>query len=597
MPARDYQILAAQSIWDYFGKHTGNPLVLMPTGTGKSHVIAEFLQSVLYHFPRQRIQVLTHVKELIQQNYNKLVEAWPNAPAGIYSAGLGQKDIHNAIVFGGIASVAKKAHAFGHVDLLIIDEAHLVNPTEETMYNKYISALKATNPHLKVIGLTATGFRLGHGKITDGGLFTDVCFDMTSIEAFNWLIAQGYLLPLVPKPAQTQLDVSGVHMRGGEFIAGELQNAVDKHDITVRALEEACVRGVTRHKWLIFAAGVEHAIHIAEILNDMGITAAAVHSKMPDGERDRILADHKAGKIRAIANNNILTTGYDDPEIDMILVLRPTASSVLWVQMLGRGTRPVFSPGYDLGTQSGRLAAIAASQKQNCLVLDYAGNTRRLGPINDPLIPRKKGEKGGPAPVKLCDNCDTYNHASARVCFFCGAEFTFAVKIKNEASTAALIKGDLPVVETFAVDQLTYQRYERPGKPPMIRVSYYCGLRKFDEYVCLEHTNFAGKKARDWWRKRSTMGPPETVDIGLQYADRLRAPTHIRVWANKTYPEIMDADFTGTAFGTQQVTTPPPEVSVQGVPRATVVHQGVPDPDSDITLGGEAVLDTDDIPF
>jgi DNA repair protein RadD len=594
MPARDYQLWAAQSIWNYFAKHNGNPLILMPTASGKSHVIAEFLQSVLLHYPTQRIQCLTHVKELIGQNYSKLLAAWPNAPAGIYSAGLNRKDIFQPIIFGGIASVAKKAALFGHVDLVIIDEAHLVNPTEETMYNKYIAALKTINPYLKVIGLTATGYRLGHGRITDGGLFTDVCFDMTSIQAFNWLIEQGYLVPLIPKPTKVELDVSGVHMRGGEYIAGELQNAVDKHDITIRALDEALARGKDRRKWLIFAAGVDHALHIAEQLNRMGVPAGAVHSKMSNAERDKILSDHKAGRIRAIANNNILTTGYDDPEIDLILCLRPTASTVLWVQMMGRGTRTVFAPGYDLSTQQGRLAAIAAGPKQNCLVLDYAGNTRKLGPINDPVIPRKKGEgSGGLAPVKLCDACDTYNHASVRFCIFCGKEFSFAVKIKQEASTAAIIKGDLPQVATFKVDQITYQRYERPGKPPMIRVSYYSGLRRFDEYVCLEHINFAGKKARDWWRKRSVLGPPETVDLGLQYADRLQTPSHIRVWVNKPYPEVMDADFTGTAFGTQEAILDSawPVTHVHSAPKSQV--DDVPD----ITRTTVDAYMDDDIPF
>lgn len=547
MPSRDYQILAAQSIWDYFASNGGNPLVVMPTGTGKSHVIAEFLQSVFRYFPGQRIMCVTHVKELIQQDYNKLVDAWPNAPVGIYSSGLGRREL-NSIIFGGIATVVKKAAFFGVVHLLIIDEAHLVSPSEKTLYMKLIAELKKVNPFLKVIGFTATDWRMGSGKLTEGDdpLFTDVCFDMTTVAAFNWLISQGYLLPLIPKPARTQLDVTGVHLRGGEFIQSELQNAVDKHDITVRALEEACERGADRHKWLIFASGVEHAIHISEVLNDMGVSCGCVHSKMSDAERDKVLLDHKTGRIRAISNNNILTTGYDDPEIDLELILRPTASSGLWVQMLGRGTRPVFADGYDLLTQVGRLAAIEASQKQNCLVLDYSGNTRRLGPINDPVIPNKKGKGGGTAPVKLCDGCDTYNHASARHCFVCGAEFVFAVKIKQEASTAALIKDDLPQVERFDVDQITYQAYERPGKPRMMRATYYCGLRKFDEYVCLEHTNFAGKKARDWWRARSTLPVPETIDQALSLADKLRVPGYLRVWVNKTsgYPEIMEFGYT-----------------------------------------------------
>ncbi len=405
-----------------------------------------------------------------------------------------------------------------------------------------------------MIGLTATGYRLGHGKINEGegALFTDVCVDMTGIEAFNWFIAQGYLVPLVPKKTQLMLDTSGVHMRGGEFIAGELQNAVDKADITTRALREAMEIGTNRRKWLIFASGVEHAKHIAEELTMLGVPCGVVTGDMGATERDQVLANHRSGVYRAIVNNNILTTGYDDTEIDLILVLRPTASTVLWVQMLGRGTRPCYADGFDLATQEGRLAAIGASHKQNCLALDFAGNTRRLGPINDPVLPRRKGEKAGTAPVKECPACEVYNHASARFCFFCGHEFTFQTKLKNEASTLQLIKGDLPRVETFKIDTLFYQRYERTGKPAMLRVTYYCGLRKFDEYVCLEHPpGFARRKAEQWWRKRTPTDPPTSVNDALNKTKYLKTCTHLNIWINKTYPEIMDYDFEGTAFGTQ----------------------------------------------
>jgi DNA repair protein RadD len=590
MGARDYQIYAAQSVWDYFEKHSGNPLILMPTGTGKSHVISEFAHSILYYYPRTRVVCLTHVKELINQNYSKFVQAWPNAPAGVYSAGLGRRDIHNNIVFAGIQSVAKKAHAFGHVDLVLIDEAHTVNPEKDTNYMTFLSGLKAINPHLKIIGLTATGWRLGYGKIWEGEnrLFTDVCVDMTTIESFNWFIAQGYLLPLVPKRTQLKLDITGVHMQGGDYIQSELQNAVDKADITTRALREAMELGKDRRKWLIFTSGIEHAQHVSDELTALGVPCGVVHSKMgsKSKERDQVLADHKAGRIRAVANANILTTGYDDPEIDMIIMLRPTMSPVLWVQMLGRGTRPCYMPGFDLATLEGRMASIGASQKQNCLVLDFAGNTRNLGPINDPVVPRKKGEKSGPAPVKICDACETYNHASARVCAHCGAEFTFMTKLKQAASTEELIKGDMPVVESFKISSVTYQQYVKPGKPKMLKVSYYCGLRKFDEYVCLDHEpGYARMKAQKWIKARAP-DPSWTnmrVDEVLSAADYLQVPTHLQIWTNKQYPEIMNYDFSGTAFGTQIPAEERPTASVLG-PR-------------DVNIVKLADLQDDNIPF
>lgn len=548
--ARSYQTEAVASIYSYFGHKSGNPVIAMPTGTGKSVVIAMFLQSVFQNYPNQRVMILTHVKELIQQNYEKLMMLWPFAPAGVYSAGLNRRDIHAPITFAGIASVAKKWAAFGRIDLVIIDEAHLVSPSDATMYQTFLMGLMRANPHLKVIGLTATPWRLGHGKIIDPSknskgeevpsIFTDICFDITGIEAFNRLIAEGYLAPLVPKSTTTKLDVDGVHMRGGEFIASELQTAVDKNDITISAVKEAMELGHNRRSWLVFAAGVEHAIHTSEVMNDFGIPTVAIHSKMGDKERDDAIRKFKSGHYRAAVNNNVLTTGFDHPAIDLILCLRPTASAVLWVQMLGRGTRP-------------------CDGKENCLVLDFANNTRRLGPINDPVVPRRKGEGGGDAPVKECPCCRTWVHASLRWCngvmadgVACTHEFKFETKLKQGASTAELIKGDMPVVEVFKVDHITYSEHRKEGRPPMMKASYYCGYRVFDEFVCIEHTNYAGKKARDWWRMRSSEPVPSSTAEALECVDRLRTPTHLRVWINKKYPEILAVCLDGTAFGTQE---------------------------------------------
>lgn len=535
MQPRSYQIEAVNSLFDYFSRSRGNPLLALPTGTGKSVVIAMFLQAAFYHYPSQRVMVLTHVKELIQQNYEKLMTLWPAAPAGVYSAGLNRKEHHRRITFAGIASVAKKAKLFGHIDMVIVDEAHLVGPGESSMYQAFFAELRAINPHMKVVGTTATPWRLGSGRITDDGLFTDIAFDITGLHAFNRLIAEGYLAPLVPRHMNNILDTDGVHMRGGEFIASELQLAVDKTEITYAALKETLEVANDRNHWLIFASGVEHANHIADMLNDMGVPTVAIHSKMSNDARDKAIREFKSGKYRAAVNNNVLTTGFDFPGIDCIVVLRPTASTVLWVQMLGRGTRPFAG-------------------KANCLVLDFAGNTRRLGPINDPVIPRKKGDKaGGDAPVKLCGACATYNHASVRHCVHCGQEFSFHVKIQSKAASDELLRGDAPIVEVFAVDHIIYSKHEKAGRPPMVKVSYYCGLRLFNEFVCIEHDGFAGRKARHWWKERDKGGAvpfPLSTESALLAAQELTAATHLRVWVNKQYPEIMAHCYDGTAFGT-----------------------------------------------
>lgn len=571
-----YQYEAVDSIFDYFSNKAGNPLVAMPTGTGKALVIATFLERIFRHWPNQKVLNLTHVKELIQQNYMELMSYWPGAPAGINSAGLGKRDIHHKIIFAGIGSVAKYAASFGHVDLILIDEAHLVSENDEAMYRTFIEGLRAINPCLKIVGFTATPYRLGLGLLTEGTLFTDICFDITGMEAFNRLIAEGYLCPVVPKQTKTVLDVDGVHMRGGEFISKELQTAVDKNEITEAACREACELAQDRKHWLVFCAGVEHAENTAAILNMLGVSAVAITNKMGKDARRDAIRDWKSGRYRAAVNNNILTTGINFPAVDLILVLRPTGSTVLWVQMLGRGTRCVYAPGFNLGDYHERMIAISEGGKRNCLVLDYARNSKRLGPINDPLIPRKRGETPGDAPIRLCDECGAYNHASARFCGgkpppdvvegYCGVEFPRETKLHFSASEAPMIKGDMPITEIFKVDHITYSEHQKQGAQPSMRVTYYCGIRRFSEFILLEHNNaYASRKARNWWRDRSDLAPPLTTMQALERTGELKTPTHLRVWINKQYPEIMQTCYDGTAFGTQAAkdSDPGPTTNVQ----------------------------------
>jgi DNA repair protein RadD len=583
---RPYQTDAVESIWDYFRTHpVGNPLVAMPTGTGKSVVIARFLQSVMMQYGNQRILILTHVKELIQQNYEKLMGLWQFAPAGIYSAGLGQRNMSQPITFAGIASVARKWAAFGHIDLVLIDEAHLMSPNDQTMYRTFLQGLKSINPYLRVIGLTATPWRMGHGHLIDPyddgkgnllpPLFSDVCFDLTEMHAFNDLFNQGYLIPLVPKKPKLLLDTAGLHTRGGEYIEKEMQEKFDRDDITEAALRECLEHGADRKHWLVFASGTDHADNVCDMLNMMGISAGCVHSKREG--RDKTIQDFKDGKIQALVNNNVLTTGFDFPGIDFIIILRATGSAVLWVQILGRGIRPVYGldgkgllhDGYaDLNTVEGRFLAILASGKVDCLVMDFARNIATLGPINDPVTPKAKGKGGGEAPVKECEVCETYNHASVRFCggqpfktaLGCGAEFSFTVKFAEEAATDELIKFDEPVVEVFKVDSITIDKHTKAGSPPMAKVTYYYGYKHLSEFICIEHTNFAGGKARRWWAARTDIPMPATTDEAIDLMPQLAAPTHLRVHTNKKYPEILAFCYDGTAFGTQEASGFTPEI-------------------------------------
>lgn len=525
---RPYQDDARDSIFAYYAKGgIGNPVVAMPTATGKSLVIAEFVKMVMTRWPRQRIICLTHVKELIAQNSEKLRAQWPNVPLGIYSAGLKQYDTAQPVIYGGIASVVNCVEKFGWRDLMLVDEAHLISHLEDTTYREVIAKLRAINPAMKVIGFTATPYRLGQGRITDGPIFTDTCFDLTAYEAFNKLIDDGYLSLLVPKAMRTTIDTSSVKVTAGEFNKSQLQKVVDVDKTTMSACREIVEEGFDRRCWLIFASGVDHAEHVSTALSGFGIDSTFIHSKLGDVECDKRYHAWCAGEFRAMVNYGKLTTGVDHPPIDLIAGLRPTMSTALWVQMLGRGTRP--SP---------------ATLKENCLVLDFARNTERLGPINDPVIPRKrvKGALPGVAPIRICPQCGVYNHARASECFSCHFEFPKNNKLFNTAGTLDLVRRDEAnkVIGEFNVQRVVYNRHQKHGKPPSIRVVYFCGLRMFTEFVCFEHGGFLTRKAREWWKTRTgLMVAPPTTDDALRYVSQLPTPTRIQVWANKKYPEIM----------------------------------------------------------
>lgn len=562
---RDYQEAAIESLFEYWLNGGKNPILALPTGTGKALIIAEFIKRALALYPETKILVLCHVKELVEQNFETLMRIWPTAPAGIYSAGLRRKDVGRSITFAGIGSIARKIEWF-LPDLIFIDECHTVSPKETTTYRKVIGSCEARNPYVKVAGLSATPFRLGQGMLVEpGGIFNDICFDLTTLDAFNWFLSEGYLKRLVPKPTETEYDISTVRIAStGDFNMSELQAAVDKDALTRAAVAEMLEKAANRSHWLIFAAGIQHAEHVAAILVENGISAVAIHSKSSNEERDEAVRMFRAGEVRALVNNGVFTTGFDVPQIDFIGVLRHTTSPGLWVQMLGRGTRPVWEPGKPPPSTREERLRVIADGVPNCLVLDFAKNTERLGPINDPCKPsprRKKGDKPGDAPVKVCPECMTYNHASARFCCECRAEFIFQVKIQKTASGAELIAGkavpenEEPQEEWFEVETVTYSKHVPwNGKKrgpfnravPSFRVTYNCTgtVRAFTKFVCLEHGGHAQTEARQWWTVASRgLTIPQSVDDALASADTLKQPARIRVWVNRRNPQIQFEEY------------------------------------------------------
>jgi DNA repair protein RadD len=528
---RDYQRRAVDSLYEYFEHRTGNPLIIAPTGSGKSVLPAIFCREVLERWPDQRFMVLAHVKELLQQNYEKIVAAWPEAPVGLYSAGLGRRQHDRAIVVAGIQSVFRKPHVFGWRDMVIIDECHLLSPDSEGMYQKFLAGLRATNPRLKVVGMTATAYRLKTGMLHQSGdsIFTDVACEITLAE----LLGAGHVCPLVSRPPEVQADLSGVGLVGGEFNTKQAEAAVDDAGLTERMLGEVYRLGADRKTWLFFCQGVKHAAHVCEALRARGEECEVITGDTPPAERDEIIRRYKAGRLSKLCNANVLTTGFDAPHIDLIVMLRPTMSPGLYVQICGRGMR-------------------THPDKRDCLVLDFVGNIERHGPITCVRPPRAAGSRGASERHErtclICPVCRMASELGTVECADCGHLFVRERQVEHDTRAAtADIMAPPPEPEWIPVQAVTYAIHQgKDGKPDTLKVTYHCGLKQFNEWVCFNHPpgSFPRAKAETWWKKRTGAQQPNSVAHAFGVAEvLLKQPGAIRAVEDGKFWRVTSYDF------------------------------------------------------
>jgi len=527
-----FQRDAVDAVFAYLSSQDGAPLISLPTGSGKSHVQAAIIREVLDQWPNERFLLLTHVKELITQNASKLADLSPS----IYSAGLGKKEV-GQITIAGIQSVHSKAHEMGDVSIVIIDESHLVSKTGNSMYRRFLADLKKICPKMRLIGMSATPYRLDSGPLVRGDerIFTDVAYHISIRE----LIEQGYLSPIISAPAKKRIDTSGVKKRGGEFVLGEL--AAASMEMTEEALDESIRLAHDRKAWLVFCVTVEHAKSVFAALMERGIDSAVVVGETPKAERESKLRAFKDGYLRALVSVGVLTTGFDAPNADALICLRPTESPGLWVQMVGRLTRK--SPG-----------------KTNGLVLDYTDNTHKHGPVD--LIDCDSDGNVRTAPCRICTECGALMEPGCKVCE-CGAKATkecpsckslvdkafkqcpdcgqwFIVK-REPKHRAEVSGGAILSSEPIEVDDWDAVEWQKKDKPDSMRVTYWAGLAQYSEWICLEHGGYAAGKAATWWYAKGGKTPvPATVKEAIKRWDELKMPEKILVEQDGKYKRIKE---------------------------------------------------------
>ncbi|EMR35392.1 DEAD/DEAH box helicase [Vibrio harveyi] len=358
---RPYQADSVKAVIHYFRKHTTPAVIVLPTGAGKSLVIAE-----LARLAKGRVLVLAHVKELVEQNHAKY-EGY-GLKGSIFSAGLGRKETDQQVVFASVQSVVRNLDSFkNQFSLLVIDECHRVPDEKTSSYQKVITHLRELNPGIKVLGLTATPYRLGMGWIyqyhtrgqvrtEESRFFRDCIFELP----IRYLLDENFLTPARMMDAPVlSYDFSQLKPANtGRYKEAEMDMVIDKAKrATPQIVEQITQYAKERKGVMVFAATVRHAQEIHGLLPE-GETAIVI-GDTPTPERDAIIQSFKNREIKYLVNVSVLTTGFDAPHVDLIAILRPTESVSLYQQIVGRGLR--LSEG-----------------KSECLVLDYAGNSYDL---------------------------------------------------------------------------------------------------------------------------------------------------------------------------------------------------------------------------
>ena len=482
---RPYQSEAIAAVYDYWAAGGGNPLIDLATGTGKSVVLAQIIQDVVTQYDA-RVLVLTHVKELVEQNLRATFKLWPQCPAGINSAGLGRRDTRSQVLFASIQSVHRMGvQELGPRQLIIVDEAHLVPREGDGMYLKFIDRMREGCADLRVLGLTATPYRMGSGRLDQGDnrIFDEIVYSYGIGEG----VRDGSLSPLTARAGANEIDVSCVKKAGGEFVSASLARSA--MSVTEVACQEIVAKGADRRGWIVFCSSVDHAGQVAAQLGGMGYPTACVTGDTDKGERDQSIRAFKLQQLRCLTSVGVLTTGFDAPHVDLIAMLRPTLSTGLYVQMLGRGTR-------------------LAEGKDNCLVLDFSGNVRRHGPVDAIEV---KGARGASAKdevavkvetvrAKGCPSCGELVHIRTMICTSCDYAWPVEEKHTSKADTkAAVMTRDIEDqwLTVTGIDVRPHRNIEK--NTLTLRVDYYIGLKSYCEWICLDHAGFAGEKAKAWW--------------------------------------------------------------------------------------------------
>jgi DNA repair protein RadD len=501
MKLRPYQEEALQAVKQSL-KAGLSPIVEIPTGGGKSIVIAKLAEWVA-SFDNCRVLIVTHRKELVKQNAAKI-----NADVGVYSAGLDSRDTENQVIVAGVQSVYNKD--LGDFKLIIHDECHLLPHNKESMYQQ----LYDKYPNARKVGFSATPYRTDSDDLP---VYDHICYQISVKD----LVDQGYLCPLTSKISKLQYDTTSVDIVMGDYVKSQLSDILLDEDLLRDTIAQLIPHLKYRRSCLIFCVNVAHAEIVASLLRQNYINAAAVHSKMPKDERDTEINLFIKDQTHVLTNCDILTIGFDAPNIDMLVMLRPTESRGLYVQMCGRGTR--LHP-----------------DKKDCLVLDFAGNINRHGPITN-LIPREKKLKRDQSSEgythKTCPVCETIWPINTRECEECGNVFSEPRVISHDN-----VPSDIDILgdggKWYGVAAIYYSKHEKNDKPASLKVTYITTSDEFCMWYACNSTSAWARNKANQWIMQNCLNYDGRLDLDNLDRYLWREPTRIRVVSEGKYKRV-----------------------------------------------------------
>jgi DNA repair protein RadD len=541
MKLRSYQIDALNKI-DSDLKKSNEPILLNAiTGSGKTVILVRLVNKYFKN-SNKRFLILMHKQELIKQFYDTFhkMSDIPISEVGIDCSSLNSKSINKRVTIATIQTFFNQVDRYKYCDLLIIDECHKVEIGNGSQYDTIINKLYEKNTRLRIIGCTSTPHRLGHGYIygkycSGKNLFPECNHKIT----YRELKDAGFLMPLEGKVSigkDFNNDLKNVNTTG-DYVLDQLGDMMTKQvhlQTAVDAIEKYCKN--FKHI-CVFCCTIEHAKKLQELL---GEECTIVHSQLTDFERQYNMDQWRDGKKRIITSVNILVEGFDFPPLDCLVMARPTLSTALFLQAVGRVLR--ISDG-----------------KERAFLLDLTGNTEYFGTDLDNVevnIPKKVGEliKKERQFEKDCPECGSICHKVCLECPECGYEWPMVEYEEANPPKLKDVQFEQEPPEEWKIDRIEWKRHKKKDKPDSVRIDYFSNdsvkynswgtmIPLASDWLCFDHGGYATQKAQAWWKKMHVSEIPENVDTALEILDRgigLAKPSAVIIQKDGNFKRIVE---------------------------------------------------------